>query len=164
MAQSLRETATSSATALRLRVAEGPSSSGNDPDLPPIVAPGFGELRYQGIHLSGLNGFAAAMESRDDRRNLLILDGIEEFREHLGGALTVTMLRDIGCGEEVNVLDQRHVLLVWEAVAREDLRVDLDVAQEAQRGGFPPRRRAKRPGARRSRAASRDAPSMADQA
>ena len=37
--------------------------------------------------------------------NLLLLDGLEEFREHLGGELTVTLLRDIGRGEEVHEID-----------------------------------------------------------
>jgi 3-dehydroquinate synthase len=55
------------------------------------------------------------MESRGDRRHLLILDGIEEFREHLGGELTVTMLRDIGRGEEVNSLDHDQIIqaMAW---------------------------------------------------
>jgi len=35
----------------------------------------------------------------------LLLSGLEEFREHLGGRLTVTMLRDIGHGFEVHELD-----------------------------------------------------------
>ena len=39
----------------------------------------------------------------------LLLSGLEEFREHLGGRLTVTMLRDIGHGFEVHELD--HALL-----------------------------------------------------
>ncbi|MFM7050693.1 MAG: 3-dehydroquinate synthase [Planctomycetota bacterium] len=39
----------------------------------------------------------------------LLLAGLEEFREHLGGRLTVTMLRDIGHGFEVHELD--HELL-----------------------------------------------------
>ncbi|MEY5061248.1 MAG: hypothetical protein RIS45_1169 [Planctomycetota bacterium] len=39
----------------------------------------------------------------------LLLAGLEEFREHLGGRLTVTMLRDIGHGFEVHELD--HALV-----------------------------------------------------
>ena len=35
----------------------------------------------------------------------LLLSGLEEFREHLGGRLTVTMLRGIGQGFEVHELD-----------------------------------------------------------
>ena len=35
----------------------------------------------------------------------MLLDGLEEFREHLGGELTVTLLRDIGRGEEIHEID-----------------------------------------------------------
>ncbi len=35
----------------------------------------------------------------------LLLAGLQEFREHLGGELTVTLLRDIGLGEEVHAID-----------------------------------------------------------
>ncbi len=34
-----------------------------------------------------------------------LLAGLEEFREHLGGELTITLLRDIGRGEEVHAID-----------------------------------------------------------
>ena len=46
---------------------------------------------------------------------LLILQGIEEFREHLGGELTITLLRDIGRGEEVNSLDRDQIMqaMMW---------------------------------------------------
>jgi 3-dehydroquinate synthase len=36
----------------------------------------------------------------------LVLDGLEEFREHLGGELTVTMLKGIGQGFEVHHIDE----------------------------------------------------------
>ncbi len=32
----------------------------------------------------------------------MVLKGLEEFREHLGGELTLTMLRAIGAGVEVH--------------------------------------------------------------
>jgi 3-dehydroquinate synthase len=35
----------------------------------------------------------------------LLLGGLEEFREHLGGELTITLLREIGRGEEVHAID-----------------------------------------------------------
>jgi len=38
-------------------------------------------------------------------KNSEILKGLEEFREHLGGLLTIMLLRDIGVGEEVHDLD-----------------------------------------------------------
>lgn len=34
-----------------------------------------------------------------------LLQGLEEFREHLGGKLTITLLNDIGKGEEVHEMD-----------------------------------------------------------
>ena len=32
-------------------------------------------------------------------------EGLREFQEHLGGDLTVTLLRDLGIGEEVHAMD-----------------------------------------------------------
>ena len=63
----------------------------------------------------GFHLWHPAMESRDDRGRYLILEGIEEFREHLGGELTVTMLRGIGRGEEVNSLDRGQIMqaMTW---------------------------------------------------
>ena len=38
-----------------------------------------------------------------------VLEGLEEFREHLGGELTITLLSDIGRGLEVHSMDIGHV-------------------------------------------------------
>lgn len=56
-----------------------------------------------------------AMETRDDVGQLVLLRGLEEFREHLGGELTITLLRDIGVGEEVHHMDETEILraLAW---------------------------------------------------
>ena len=43
-----------------------------------------------------------------------MLAGLEDFREHLGGELTVTLLSEIGRGVEVHEMDQA---LVLEAIA-----------------------------------------------
>lgn len=45
----------------------------------------------------------------------LLLAGIEEFREHLGGELTVTLLEDIGTGIEVHNMDEALIAdaLAW---------------------------------------------------
>ncbi len=40
---------------------------------------------------------------------LTVLSGLEDFREHLGGALTVTLLERIGRGREVHSLDESVV-------------------------------------------------------
>jgi 3-dehydroquinate synthase len=39
-----------------------------------------------------------------------VLRGLEEFREHLGGELTLTMLRDIGEAVEINEVDEPLLL------------------------------------------------------
>lgn len=58
-------------------------------------------------------GIATMHESLDDLDALL--EGLEEFREHLGGRLTITLLRDIGRPEDVHAIDPA---LVRRAVAR----------------------------------------------
>lgn len=40
-----------------------------------------------------------------NEENSEILKGLQEFREHLGGRLTIMLLRDIGKGEEVHEMD-----------------------------------------------------------
>lgn len=39
----------------------------------------------------------------------LIVDGLREFREHLGGALTITLLSEIGAGFEVHDMDPEAI-------------------------------------------------------
>ena len=39
-----------------------------------------------------------------------LLDGLEDFREHLGGELTVTLLRGIGRGVEVHEMDEPTIV------------------------------------------------------
>ncbi|HUQ65045.1 MAG TPA: hypothetical protein VM101_02765, partial [Flavitalea sp.] len=51
-------------------------------------------------------GFAVThplMEIKDEKST--ILQGLNEFREHLGGRLTIMLLNSIGTGEEVHELD-----------------------------------------------------------
>jgi 3-dehydroquinate synthase len=43
-----------------------------------------------------------ALPSNDADARAFVAEGLEDFREHLGGPLTVTLLRDIGCGIEVH--------------------------------------------------------------
>jgi 3-dehydroquinate synthase len=52
------------------------------------------------IHKLGFALFDPLMTS-----SAALLDGLEEFREHLGGELTITLLRGIGRGEEVHAID-----------------------------------------------------------
>ncbi|WP_437642504.1 3-dehydroquinate synthase [Sorangium sp. So ce854] len=46
---------------------------------------------------------------------LCVLDGLDEFREHLGGELTVTLLEDVGRAREVHAMEERHIVA---AIAR----------------------------------------------
>jgi len=61
-------------------------------------------LKRVGFHL-----WHPALESRDAEGRFLLLRGLEEFREHLGGELTITLLRDIGVGEEVHQMDANEI-------------------------------------------------------
>ena len=49
----------------------------------------------------GFDLFASELLRLDAEHQPMILKGLEEFREHLGGQLTLTMLRGLGAGVEV---------------------------------------------------------------
>ena len=67
-------------------------------------------LKRLGFHL-----WHPALESRGADGQWQLLRGLQEFREHLGGELTITLLRDIGIGEEVHQMDTDEILraLAW---------------------------------------------------
>jgi 3-dehydroquinate synthase len=50
-----------------------------------------------------------AFESRRPDGSLAILEGLREFREHLGGELTITLLAGIGQGVEVHEIDEARM-------------------------------------------------------
>ncbi len=56
----------------------------------------------------GFDLFAPQMRLTRDARDLRprLLEGLEEFREHLGGTLTVMLLKRIGLGIEVHKIDE----------------------------------------------------------
>ena len=58
----------------------------------------------------GFDLFASELRHVDTENNLNILKGLEEFREHLGGLLTITLLRGIGQGFEVHDMDTNAVI------------------------------------------------------
>ena len=53
----------------------------------------------------GFELFANELLHTDSAGSLLIVDGLEEFREHLGGELTITLLEGIGRGFEVHEMN-----------------------------------------------------------
>jgi 3-dehydroquinate synthase len=56
-----------------------------------------------------------ALRSRTSSGQHAVLAGLREFREHLGGELTVTLLADIGRGVEVHEMDETLILdaIAW---------------------------------------------------
>ena len=58
----------------------------------------------------GFTLFAAELLQDDPGGHHQILAGLEEFRQHLGGELTVTLLRDIGRGAETHAMDPALVI------------------------------------------------------
>jgi 3-dehydroquinate synthase len=61
----------------------------------------------------GFDLFANELLHVDSTGGLMVLKGLEEFREHLGGELTVTLLKTIGQGFEVH---EMNLPLVIEAI------------------------------------------------
>ncbi|MED6326563.1 MAG: 3-dehydroquinate synthase, partial [Verrucomicrobiota bacterium] len=53
----------------------------------------------------GFELFANELLHEDESGTLQILNGLEEFREHLGGKLTITLLKALGQGFEVNEMN-----------------------------------------------------------
>lgn len=58
-------------------------------------------------------------ENEDGER--IILEGLEEFREHLGGQLTITLIQGIGEGIEVNAMDREEILASVEDLRKRHL-------------------------------------------
>ncbi len=80
-----------------------------------MLAPGLDERVWLLLKRLGFRLWHEALDARSPDGGRAVLAGLREFREHLGGELTVTLLRAIGIGEEVNAIDQGLVLeaLAW---------------------------------------------------
>ena len=57
----------------------------------------------------GFNLFADELLNADNANLPTLLSGLEEFREHLGGELTITLLSEIGHGVEVHEMNPRAI-------------------------------------------------------
>jgi len=67
----------------------------------------------------GFELFAPELLQPGGRHQLAVLSGVEEFREHLGGELSLTLLRGIGEGFEVHELNlARMVESIYELQTR----------------------------------------------
>jgi 3-dehydroquinate synthase len=58
----------------------------------------------------GFDLFANELLNVDSESDLMVLKGLEEFREHLGGRLTITLLKSIGQGIEVHEMNLPGVI------------------------------------------------------
>jgi 3-dehydroquinate synthase len=56
-----------------------------------------------------------ALELKDPEGRRRVFNGLEEFREHLGGELTVLLLKETGVGVDVHEIDE----VIWESCAEE---------------------------------------------
>jgi 3-dehydroquinate synthase len=54
----------------------------------------------------GISIYHPALDWVDDSGRRRVLDGLDEFREHLGGELTVLLLSDVGEGVDVHQIDE----------------------------------------------------------
>lgn len=68
----------------------------------------------------GFDLYASELQHQDDTGQSLVLKGLEEFREHLGGDLTITLLREIGVGFEVHEMVFPSVLSAIEELRQRD--------------------------------------------
>ena len=71
-------------------------------------------VRFLLEHL-GFRLWHAALEKTMPNGRHAVLEGLREFREHLGGELTITLLSGIGVGVEVHEMDEAMVLqsIAW---------------------------------------------------
>ena len=62
------------------------------------------------IERLGFTLYASELSELNSQGGSKIIEGLEEFREHLGGRLTITLLRGIGASFEVHEMDAAVVL------------------------------------------------------
>ena len=75
-----------------------------------LLAAADGERILQLLQKLGFKLFSAELLKTSETNQPLILAGLEEFREHLGGELTITLLNKIGHGIEVHQMDSAMIL------------------------------------------------------
>jgi 3-dehydroquinate synthase len=61
------------------------------------------------LELLGFDLWHPVLEARSSDGSDPLLKGLSEFREHLGGELTITLLENIGRGVEVHEMDENWV-------------------------------------------------------
>lgn len=80
-----------------------------------MLTPGADERVCRLLRRLGFQLWHPGLAARNEDGVLVLLRGLQDFREHLGGELTITLLRQIGVGEEVHHMDEALILdsLAW---------------------------------------------------
>lgn len=79
-----------------------------------LLAPGEDTRILRLLQALGLPTWDPALDMRDATGEIAVLRGLRDFKEHLGGELTITLLRSCGKGIEVHAMDEA---LIDEAMA-----------------------------------------------
>ncbi len=82
-----------------------------------LLAEGDARRVVEALERLGLPVYDEALELRQGSRRA-VLSGLDDFREHLGGELTVTLLRAIGRGVDVHAMDEARLEQVFADLAR----------------------------------------------
>lgn len=64
----------------------------------------------------GFKCYHPAMHQCDSNGDNLLLQGLEEFRQHLGGELSITLLTSLGTAVEVHAIDHPSMLKALDAM------------------------------------------------
>jgi 3-dehydroquinate synthase len=71
-----------------------------------LLAESDGERAFRLLRRLGFTLWNDRLKQRNDRGRLAVLQGLADFKEHLGGELTITLLESIGRGLEVHEMDE----------------------------------------------------------
>jgi 3-dehydroquinate synthase len=74
-----------------------------------MLAQGADDRVFRLLKSLGFYLWHPALELRTDKGEWSLLRGLKEFREHLGGELTITLLAGIGKGIEVHEINDDWV-------------------------------------------------------
>lgn len=76
-----------------------------------LLAQGDDERIYNLLSSLGFDLWHAGLENKSANNELEIMQGLSQFQEHLGGELTITLLKELGMGFEVHEMDHSLVKL-----------------------------------------------------
>jgi len=76
-----------------------------------LLAEGSDERIYNLLNSLGFDLWHAGLEAKSANDEWEIMHGLSQFQEHLGGELTITLLKELGVGFEVHEMDHASVKL-----------------------------------------------------